>query len=51
MPIEIAKTIFALFHMATLPSFLKCLLRENERNEWETYTRSTINSEQAAKEE
>ena len=42
----ITTTIIFLFQMAILSSFFKYLA---DHNEWETYTRSASNSEEAAK--
>jgi hypothetical protein len=49
MPIDITTTILSLFQTAILPDFLSALPREDYRNAWETYTRSTINNEEVAK--
>jgi hypothetical protein len=48
MPIAIAKIIFALFQMTILQRFLE-RLQEDDRNAYETHTRSTINSEAVIK--
>jgi hypothetical protein len=50
MPIEIAIIIFVLFQMAILQRFIDRFGRERDHhNTWETYTRSTISSEERAK--
>ena len=43
--IAITITVFSLFQMAILPSFLKVLFRDGDHNESDTYIRNIINSE------
>jgi hypothetical protein len=49
MPIDIAMTILFLSQTAILPEFLKRLASKDNRNTWETYTRSTTKNEEVAK--
>ena len=50
MAIAIPVIILSLFQMAILQTSLSVLLWEDDRNRWATYTRSTINSDEVAKE-
>ena len=46
MTTVIPRIILFLFQMAILPGSLSALLRKDDRNAWETYTRSKINNEE-----